>query len=110
MAGSALRMEPALGAERAIQRGTGSIVSAAAAVGTALGDAVGVFGEVRRTRRGLARMRGELDAMRADVELGRERAAENERLRRLLGMREDLAAAVGRGRRRRRPGLRISRG
>ena len=36
-------------------------------------------------------MRGEVEAMRADVELGRERAAENERLRRLLGMREDLA-------------------
>lgn len=90
MAGSALRLDPALGAERAVQRASGPVVSAAAAFGTALWDAVGVFGEVRRSRRETATLRGELDALRADVDRGREQVAENDRLRRLLGMRDDL--------------------
>lgn len=90
MAGSVRRMDEALGAERVMQHAGRPVVGVASALGNALADAVGLFGEVRRSRREAASMRGELEALRGDVERGRERSAENERLRRLLGMREDF--------------------
>jgi rod shape-determining protein MreC len=90
MAGSVRRLDQALGAERAVQRATGPFVGAASALGTALSDAFGLFGEVRRSRRETARIRRDVDALRAQVERGREHSAENERLRRLLSMREEL--------------------
>ncbi len=68
---------PAVGASRAVTGGIGSVLSGWREIGRARSENVRLAREVERARQDLARFR--------------EAAAENSRLRRLLGMREDLA-------------------
>ncbi len=75
--GVASASRPAVGASRAAAGGIGGVLAGLRAIGTARSENVRLTGEVERARQELARYR--------------EAAAESARLRRLLGMREDLA-------------------
>lgn len=68
---------PAVGASRAVTGGIGSVLAGWREIGRARSENVRLAREVERARQDLAQFR--------------EAAAENSRLRRLLGMREDLA-------------------
>lgn len=90
MAGSVRRGAGATLLETGVAKVGEPVVALTRGVGRGLDGLVGTFGELARARRENALLRLELERLRSEVNRYREQSAENERLRRLLGMREAL--------------------
>ena len=91
MAGSLRREDATDAVEGGVRAATGPVLGAARTVGGSVVAAFRMFGDVGRSRRELAEMRSEIARLKGEVERRDEQARENDRLRRLLGMRERLA-------------------
>lgn len=91
MAGSLRRDDSAEAVEGGVQRVSSPVLGAANTVGSSVAAAFRMFGDVGRSRRELAEMRRRIQQLEAEAERQREQAQENQRLRRLLSMREELA-------------------
>ncbi|HEX6850067.1 MAG TPA: rod shape-determining protein MreC [Candidatus Polarisedimenticolaceae bacterium] len=91
MAGSLRREDAADAVEDGVRTASGPVLGAARTVGGSVVAALRMFGDVGRSRKELAAMRGEIATLSAEVDRRQEQALENDRLRRLLGMRERLA-------------------
>jgi len=91
MAGSLRGNEAAALIESGARGGTGPLLGVAATVSRAVSGSLGLFGEIRRSREERSELRREVARLTVEIEGYREQALENERLRRLLGMRSQLA-------------------
>lgn len=91
MAGSVRRDAGATLLETGVAKVGEPVVALTRGAGRGLDGLVGSFSELARARRENALLRLELERLRSEVNRYREQSAENERLRRLLGMREALA-------------------
>ncbi len=91
MAGSVRRDPGAILLQTGVARAGQPVVAATRGVGQGVGGFLGSFRNLRGARDENALLRIEVERLRSEVNRYREQAAENERLRRLLGMRETLA-------------------
>ncbi len=80
--------------ENAVAAASRPLVAAGAGLGRWIDGSLRFVGELWVARRENTRLRAELDRLRTGLERARELERENERLRRLLGMREHLAPAT----------------
>jgi rod shape-determining protein MreC len=77
--------------ESGLARVSRPVASATSALSGGFAGFVGFWREVRTAREENVRLKADLGRARGEIERSREQALENGRLRRLLGMREDLA-------------------
>jgi rod shape-determining protein MreC len=91
MAGSVRRDAGATLLETTLAKAGEPVVALSRGAGRSLDALFGSFRELARARADNARLKLEVERLRSEVNRSREAVAENERLRRLLGMREALA-------------------
>jgi rod shape-determining protein MreC len=77
--------------ENGLARVSRPVVGATRVLSSGFAGFFGFWREVRTARGENVRLKAELGRVRAELERSREQSLENQRLRRLLGMREDLA-------------------
>jgi rod shape-determining protein MreC len=90
MSASARNTEGASYLERGVTQASGPLIGVTRAVGGRVHGVLGWFREMRTARAENVRLREEVVRLRGEVDRTKEQANENRRLRRLLGMREDL--------------------
>jgi len=91
MAGSTRRSEGTTLLETAVGRISEPVVGFAHDAGGVASGSLSYFGELKNARAENTRFKAEVDRLRTELDRYREQSEENRRLRRLLGMREDLA-------------------
>jgi rod shape-determining protein MreC len=77
--------------ENGLARVSRPVAGATRALSGGLAGFLAFWREIRTAREENVRLKADLDRTRAELERSREQSLENQRLRRLLGMREDLA-------------------
>lgn len=98
MAGSVRRGGGASLLESGMGRATAPVVGAARTVSGGIGSAVDAIREIRTARDENVRLKSEVARLGAELDRAREQVEENARLRRLMGMRDELVprSVVGR--------------
>ncbi len=91
MSGSARDDQGASVLESGLARVSRPVEGATRAISGSFAGFFGFWSDLRRARGENVRLKSELGRVRGELERYREQALENQRLRRLLGMREDLA-------------------
>ena len=91
MAGSIKRSAGTTLLETAVGRVSEPVVGVARDAGGVASGSLSYFGELKNARADNGRLKAEVDRLRTELDRYREQSEQNRRLRRLLGMREDLA-------------------
>jgi rod shape-determining protein MreC len=90
MTGNVRRSDGATLLEKGALRVSGPVVGASHVVGGGMGGVVDALRDIRNARRENVLLRGEIGRLRAEVDRRQEQALQNDRLRRLLDMKEFL--------------------